>query len=400
MTRHRRALGGALTLAAAAATATALTVHHTPGRAAAAATPATPSNPSGGADHGRLREILRRLTTRDGAPGALLQYRDRTGDTVLTGGDADITRHTPMRPDSRFRIGSMTKPFIATVVLQLAGEHRLALDAPVERYLPGVVRGHGNDGRVITVRQLLQHTSGVPDYLTYLSPLDILKDPTAHHDTRDLVNLALAHPPTFAPGTGWRYSNTGYLLTGMLIERVTGHTYAEEIHHRVITPLDLDGTSVPGDSPQIPGPHPRGYARPGEDAPLLDTTAVNPSAAGAAGEMISTGTDINRFFDALVRGALLRPAQLREMTRTRPTGHPDGVAYGLGLESRPLPCGGLYWGHTGDMLGFETMGGATRDGAQATVMVNLGPGGPDAQSADMKAAIETALCPPRPTTAR
>jgi D-alanyl-D-alanine carboxypeptidase len=348
------------------------------------------------APHGDVRQILQRLTTADGAPGALAEVSDARGRTVLTSGVADVESRVPVRRDSRFRIGSMTKPFVATVVLQLVGERRVALDAPVERYLPGVVRGHGNDGRVITVRQLLQHTSGLPDYLSYLSPPEILKDPLAHRDARDLVNIALAHPPTFEPGTGWRYSNTEYLLAGMLIEKVTGHPYGREVRRRIIKPLHLHETYVPGDRSAIPGPHPRGYVRPGENAPLMDITAINPSIAGASGEMISSGTDVNRFLGALVHGRLLRPAQLREMMTTRPTGAPDGRAYGLGLESRPLPCGGgLYWGHDGDILGYQTAGGATAD-RQVTVMVNLDPGGSDAQDDDIRAAVQAALCEGRP----
>ncbi|MGK5551885.1 serine hydrolase domain-containing protein [Actinomadura kijaniata] len=349
------------------------------------------------ADQAGLNRLMERLTTVDGGPGALLHLRDRHGDTVLTSGVADVDSRAPIPRDSRFRIGSMTKPFVATVVLQLVGEHRVSLDAPVDRYLPGVVDANGNDGRVITVRHLLQHTSGVPDYLTYLDPREVLKDPLAHHDMRDLVNLALAHPPTFDPGTGrpgaeWHYSNTNYLLAGMIIEKVTGHTWAQEVRRRVITPLGLRATSVPDDASTIPGPHPRGYVRPGRDAPLMDLTAFNPSVAGPSGGMISSGADFDRFLGALVNGRLLRPAQLREMTRTRPTGDPDDREYGLGLESRPLPCGGLYWGHGGDIFGYETVGGATVNGAQATVMVNLDPGGTDAQSDDMKKVVQTALC--------
>ncbi|MGW7753654.1 serine hydrolase domain-containing protein [Streptomyces violaceusniger] len=390
--KRRRVRGGLLTLAVAMGVA-AVTPANMPWRntavtaTAATSTTATSTN---AADHTRLRALLRRLTTVDGAPGALVEVRNRHGgSSVLTSGVADVKSHAPIHRDSRFRIGSVTKSFVATVVLQLVGEHRVALDAPVERYLPGVVRGHGNDGRRITVRQLLQHTSGVPDILDYLTPREILEDPLAHHDTRDLVNIALAHPPTFKPGTGWRYSNTGYLLAGMLIEKVTGHTYGEEIRRRVIAPLGLRETYVPGDAPSIPGPHPRGYVRPGEDAPLMDITEINPSVAGPSGSMISSGTDLNRFLDALVR--LLRPAQLRQMMNTRPTGNPDGRAYGLGLESGPLPCGGLSWGHTGDVLGYETIGGATVEGRQATVMVNVDPGGSDAQDDDMRAAVQTAL---------
>lgn len=183
----------------------------------------------------------------------------------------------------------------------------------------------------------------------------------------------------------------------MLIEKVTGHTYGQEIRQRIIKPLRLRQTYVPNDASAIPGPHPRGYARPGQDAPLMDITAINPSVAGASGSMISSGTDLNRFLGALVRGRLLRPAQLREMMRTRPTGSPDGSAYGLGLESDPLPCGGLYWGHDGGILGYQTLGGATVDGRQATVMVNLYPGGSDAQDHDTKAAVQTALCEDRPS---
>ncbi|GAA2460123.1 serine hydrolase domain-containing protein [Actinomadura vinacea] len=379
---------GALTLAVAA------------GVAVSVLTGGTAAGAGNGADQARLRQLLDRLTTIDGGPGALLHLRDRHGDTVLTSGVADVNSNAPVPRDSRFRIGSMTKPYVATVILQLVGEHRVSLDAPVERYLPGVVRGKGHDRRRITVRQLLQHTSGVPDYLAYVDPQEILKDPLAHHDTRDLVNLALAHPQAFRPGRGWRYSNTNYLLAGMLIEKVTGHTWAEEIHRRIITPLGLRETSVPGDGSAIPGPHPRGYVRPGPDAPLRDLTAFNPSVAGPAGAMISSGADVDRFLGALVNGRLLRPAQLRELMRTRPTGDSDGRAYGLGLESRPLPCGGLYWGHSGDIFGYETVSGATVNGSQATVMVNLDPGGTDAQSNDMKTAVQTALCPDRSTTSQ
>ncbi|MFD4022880.1 serine hydrolase domain-containing protein [Streptomyces sp. NPDC058576] len=396
MSTRKRAFHGALTLTVALGIAAAAlpvaAAERTPAAVAASArvTARAPSNAATDSDT-RLRGLLHRLTTVDGGPGALVETRDRRGRTVLADGVADVTSRTPVHRDSRFRIGSMTKTFTATVLLQLVGERRVQLDAPVERYLPGVVRGHGNDGRTITVRQLLQHTSGLPDFLDHFDLLEIVENPLAHRDPLDLVNIALAQPPEFGPGEGWSYSNTGYLLVGMIIERVTGNTYGEEIERRVIEPLSLSGTSVPGDDPTISGPHPRGYVRPGADAPLLDITAVNPSVGGAAGGMISSGSDVNRFLKALLGGELLHPAQLGEMTRTRSTGGSDGRRYGLGLESRPLPRGGRYWGHTGDFIGYETAAGATFDGKQATAMVNLGPGGSDAQSDDLQAAVETAL---------
>lgn len=343
-------------------------------------------------DRPALRQVLQRLTTEDGAPGALAQVGDRHGSTVLTSGVADLDTGAPMRGDSRFRIGSMTKPYVATVILQLVGEHRVSLDAPVERYLPGVVRGHGNDGREITVRELLQHTSGLPDYLPCLSFPDFIADRYAHHDRAELLSLALSHPPLFAPGAGWSYSNTDYLLAGMLIEKVTGHPYGEEVRRRILVPLGLHATYVPGDRPTIPGPHPHGYVRPDDGTPIVEMTEFNPSIAIGSGDMISSGADMTRFFDALLHGRLLRPAELREMMTTRPTGGSDGRAYGLGLESRTLPCGGVYWGHGGDIFGFETIGGATTGGRSATVMVNLDPGGTDAQDDDVTAAIGAALC--------
>ncbi|WP_040806760.1 serine hydrolase domain-containing protein [Nocardia concava] len=336
------------------------------------------------------RTALQRLTEADGAPGALLEVRDAHGRTVLTSGVANRDTHAPMTGDARFRIGSMTKIFVATVVLQLVGEGRLDLDAPVERYLPGVVRGDGYDGHDITVRQLLQHTSGLPDYVDFLDLTQITTSPATHHDPMELVRLALAQPRTFAPGTGWHYSNTGYLLAGMIIDKVTGHPYAEEIDSRIIRPLALTDTLVPGDDQEIPGTHSQGYLKSADS--MVDITRFNPTVAGASGAMISTASDLNRFLDALVNGRLLRPAELQAMMTTRPTGDSDGSAYGLGLISTPLPCGGSYWNHDGGTPGFRSLGGATSDGRTATAMANLLAPGDDILAADLSAAVTTALC--------
>ncbi|TDB86805.1 serine hydrolase domain-containing protein [Actinomadura sp. 7K534] len=378
----------ALTVAAAATPAAA-----TP----AAATPAA-ADPAEVSRLDRLRPVVEQLAGPDGAPGALAEANDRDGRLVATGGVADIRTGAPVHPRSRFRIGSATKPFTATVVLQLAGEGRIELDAPVERYLPGVVRGAGNDGREITVRQLLQHTSGLPDVLDHLSPMEVLDDPLRHWEARELVDIALPHPREFDPGENWGYSNTNYLLAGMIIESVTGRSYRGEIHRRVIVPLGLHDTFVPGDAPGIPGPHPRGYVRPESD--LVDITRLNPTVAGAAGGMISSASDLNRFLAALLRGRLLMPAQLREMLDGRPTGSASGSKYGLGLRWLPAKesptCGDGFWGHDGDMLGFSVRTGATMDGRQATVMVNLNPGGGPALDDAMAEALPTALCGPNP----
>lgn len=342
--------------------------------------------------YGDVSAVLQRLTTVDGAPGALAEVSDGDGrTTVLTSGVSDIATGAPMAADSRFRIGSMTKMFVATVVLQLVAEHKIELDAPIDRYLPGVVRGNGNDGRAITVRELLQHTSGLPDYMDYVSEQSVITDPLTGYSPQDLLNIALAHPPLFPPGTAESYSNTDYVLAGLLIQAVTGRPYGEEIDRRIIDPLGLHDTSVPVDEPGIPGAHPQGYAELPGSAPV-DVSDFNPSLAYASGAMISSAADMNRFLGALLQGRLLPPAELRAMQSTVPTGDGSGSGYGLGLEGIPLPCGGRFWGHDGGILGFETMSGATPGGRAVTVMVNLNPGGTAAQDADIQAAVTTALC--------
>ena len=374
-----QAVGAVLTVAAVAAI-------QPVGRAAAT---------GGGADYPGLRAVIRRLTTEAGVPGALAEVHDRHGRTVITSGVGDLRTGARVPAHSRFRIGSVTKTFVATVVLQLAGEHRVDLDAPVEHYLPGLIRGNGNDGRHISIRHLLQHTSGLPDYLDDSLIQQVIADPLAHRDSYLLVQAALRHPSLFTPGERFSYSNTNYLVAALLIEKVTGRPYGEEIERRILRPLHLNETFVPGDETGIRGPHPNGYIRTDPDQQPMDFTRFNPSVAGAAGGMNSSGRDLNRFFAALISGRLLKAAELREMMRTRPTGRPSEYEYGLGLERANLPCGGVYWGHVGDSVGFSTQVGVTTTGRQVTVMVNLNPGGSEAQDVTLSTAVPTALCEDR-----
>ncbi|TDD32258.1 class A beta-lactamase-related serine hydrolase [Actinomadura sp. KC06] len=338
-------------------------------------------------DHRRLRLLIQRIATQDGAPGAMARVEERDGrKTVIRSGVGDLGTGAPIPEDGHWRIGSMTKPFVATVVLQLVGEDEVELDAPVDRYLPGLV------DRRITVRHILQHTSGLPDYLKHLSMPDIIANPLTGHDRRDLLATALKHPPLFKPGKGWSYGNTGYLLAGMLIEKVTGRPYGEEIKRRILEPLELRHTYVPVEESFLPRPHPRGYVRTAPDAAPLDRTRLNPSVAPSSGNMVSTASDVNRFFGALLGGRLLDRPELREMMTTRRTGRESGSRYGLGLERVRLPCGGHLWGHAGDFIGFSTRSGVNADGRTVTIMANLKPGNTDAQDDDLAAALTTALC--------
>ncbi|MEU7137721.1 serine hydrolase domain-containing protein [Streptomyces sp. NPDC046261] len=298
-------------------------------------------------------------------------------------GTAAMNTQRPMPRDGRFRIGSATKTFTATVVLQLVGEGRMSLEDTVEQWLPGVVRGNGNDGRHITVRQLLQHTSGIPDVKPEIPALNSANGYRAEryrtYTAEELMERAMRKRPDFPPGRGWSYSNTNYTLAAMITHKVTGRSWATEVRDRIIRPLSLTGTTTPGTSPFIPGPHARGYAAFGTDR-SIDVTTLNPSMAVGSGSIISTAHDLNRFYAALLGGRLLAPAQLDEMTTTMPA--PElGVRYGLGLAEIPLPCGGSYFGHRGELLGYVTWGGATRDGTRTAVVYVTSDGGQDTQQA-------------------
>lgn len=335
-----------------------------------------------------VRQGLNALVHSDGAPAALASVKDRAGLThTYTAGVGDLATGSKVPVDGQVRVGSNTKAFTAVVVLQLVGEGKIGLDAPVDTYLPGLVRGEGIDGRHITVRQLLQHTSGLPNYVKYLA------DDVRYYDPRDLLDIALQHKADFVPGTKWEYSNTNYVLAGLVIQKVTGRPLAEEMNHRVIKRIGLRHTyfPAPGDM-TIREPHPQGYYSDSAGAPLRDVTEMDPSWGWAAGQIISTNSDLNRFFTALLAGRLLPAAQLAQMRTTVPAAYfGSGARYGLGLVSGPLSCGGVYWGHGGSTTGYETRGGVTDDGRATNVAVTTQPTS-KAVMKRVESVVDTALC--------
>ena len=226
-----------------------------------------------------LQRLLDRLVAA-GAPGAGGWVQDDSGARQAASGVADLRTGRPMRPELHFRAGSLTKSLVATVVLQLVAEGRLSLQDSLQRWLPGILPY----GEQVTIRQLLNHTSGVPhnwatvEQTLYRSPGGRFRVWTP----RKLVALVADQPPDFPPGTAWSYSNTGYLLLGLVVEAASGSALGQELHRRILGPLGLHGTSFPGTSSGIPSPRSRGYSLPlgpqGEplDGPLLDVTAQNP----------------------------------------------------------------------------------------------------------------------------
>ncbi|MFC8919855.1 serine hydrolase domain-containing protein [Streptomyces sp. NPDC057116] len=331
-----------------------------------------------------------------GIPGALAQAQDRHGTWNGSAGVADTTTGRPRLPQDRYRVGSITKTFVATVVLQLEAEGRLDLDDTVESRLPGVVRGNGHDGRKITIRQLLNHTSGVydftsdPDYREKVFGSGFLEHRYDTWTPRRLLDVAMRHRPDFAPGTDWSYSNTNYVLAGMVIEKVTGRSYGKEVERRILKPLGLRATSVPGTDPTMPAPSGRAYSTlsgaPG--SPVHDVTELNPSLAWAAGEMVSDSADLQRFVRALLRGALLPPRQMKEMTTTVPLGEEaPSVRYGLGIIEQKLSCGKEVWGHSGGIHGSASEVVSTRDGRH-TLALNINGD----WAGDTRAVLEAEFC--------
>ncbi|MFF7656322.1 serine hydrolase domain-containing protein [Streptomyces sp. NPDC007983] len=327
--------------------------------------------------------------------------------SVATSGTADLNTGRPVPSDGYFRMASTSKTLIATVVLQLDAEGGLSLDDTVAHWLPGVVRGNGNDGSRITIRHLLQHTSGIHDDLPgYTTPEEYYRQRHDVHGPEQLVARAMAHAPDFPPGEGWEYSNTGYVLLDMVIQQATGQPGHREIEDRVLRPLGLDRTRWLGTSPSLPRPHAKAYQLfgPGSVVDVTDQIPVDHENLA----WVTTTRDENDFLRALLAGRLLPARQLAEMKRTVPVSAEvqrlwPGGRYGLGLVERPLSCGGTYWSHEGGDGGYITLNGVTDDGRRSAV-VSMSEARGDApehildQENAAGALIDHALCAGSPGT--
>ena len=306
-----------------------------------------------------------------GYPAALAAVTDSKGESagVAVGkGSLETGQAPPL--DGEVRIGSNTKTFVAVVVMQMVQEGKVGLDEPIETYLPGLIKGEGIDASRITVRQLLQHTSGLPEHTDYFfsSNAAALENIQHYIPARDLLDVALSKPAAFEPGTQWSYSNTNYIVLGMLIERVSQRPVGEQIDQRIIKRLGLSHTYFPGNGEKkIRGSHPQGYHINGEGK-LEDVTEMDASLPWTAGAMVSTPSELNTFFQAVFDGRLLTQTSIDEMKKGVDTGS-GGMVYGLGLFGTPLSCGGTSWGHGGGIFGYETHNAVGPDGTAVTVAV-------------------------------
>ncbi|MGW1913994.1 serine hydrolase domain-containing protein [Streptomyces sp. NPDC002076] len=321
-------------------------------------------------DRPELRKAIEEMVE-SGFTGVTMRVHDERGEWAGSAGRRQLGESAKPPADGHVRIGSNTKTFTATVMLQLAAEDTIGLDDPVADCLPEF----GLDPRV-TVRMLLQHTSGLFNFTgeyyddgTFAPGIPATTAGREWVDNRfktyqpeELARLASSRPARFEPGTDWSYSNTNYVLAGLLVEKVTGHSLAEEMQRLILGPLGLSGTVLPGTGPEIPEPHAHAYYRYEEDGEqkTVDVTRQNPSWISTGGDMISTTRDLHTFISALMSGRLLPAPLLAEMCKPHPK-----AGYGLGVFVQDAgDNGGTVITHNGGMAGHAALMYSTPDGSK------------------------------------
>lgn len=408
--RRRPAAVTALVLTAVAATC--------PAAALAGTMPAAQQSPAG-----QLTAIADQALAA-GAPGIVVRVDNGRGPVVsFTRQAAWNTADHVLRATDTFRMGSNTKTVTAVLVLQLVAEHRVRLDDTIEKWLPGAVPG----GKDITLRMLLNHTSGMADYAYTRTALDLMTgNETKHLSTEEMLALGTSLPAVGAPGEKYSYSNPGYIALGLVLEKATGRSVADLVQQRIAGPLGLKNTYLPTSSAPRPGTQPlahgyepdaahlaplveplglpEGYGFVGvNDDERVDVTAIDQSWDGAAGAIISTTSDWATFDTALMSGRLVPRRLLDEMLTTRPTDLADRN-YGLGVDEYHSPCGTV-WGHDGALPGYRSDNYTDRSGQRTVSVLSTTHFGlktsPDAGAAETKlvdAAICTMLGKPVPTS--
>jgi D-alanyl-D-alanine carboxypeptidase len=332
---------------------------------------------------------------RAGVPGAVALVRDGARVHTFTAGLADVELRRPMRAGLRFRVGSLSKPVVATLALKLVAERRLRLSDTVAGWLPGLLPA----GRRITINELLQHRSGLFNYTDspqLFAPLLTGQLPPSYVWTaRQLVGLATQHPLDFAPGTRFEYSNTNYIVLGLIIERVTHTPLERYAQHTLFDPLRMRFTAFA--LGRVSGAHAHGYVPflgpfPAAPGGLGDTEPLNGSQYGAAGSLVSTADDLDRFFRALFTGRVIPRRLVALMQATRPAvPAPDYQRYGLGLEGNRYPCASA-WGHGGTVWGYRAVVRASRDAEHLIVLLINHDSSPSALAAAITTTVSELYC--------
>ncbi|MGW8363894.1 serine hydrolase domain-containing protein [Streptomyces wedmorensis] len=335
----------------------------------AAAPPAAAASPASAPSSPDLSAAIAGLPRAD-ATAALVRVGGTEGSWQGSSGVHDLETNAPADPAARFRAGSVTKVFTAATVLQLAAEGRIDLDRTARSYLPDLIPGRY---ATVTVRQLLNHTHGIP---AAAMPGETVEEWYANrfvvHRPEEMVRSATAQPREFRPGTRQHYLNIGYTVAGLIVERVTGDTYEHQVERRILRPLGLRDTYFPGEAAEITGPYNHGYQTMRLDdgtTGLRDVSVWGTTDGWAAGDIVSTTADLERFTRALFAGRVVRGPLLEEMfTLPKVTDLKSGdpAAYSAGLSMKRLG-GREVWGKTGGRWGYNAAVASTRDGSRTLV---------------------------------
>ncbi|WP_329403585.1 serine hydrolase domain-containing protein [Streptomyces melanogenes] len=293
----------------------------------------------------KLDKAVRDVMKKAGIPGVQVGlWMPGKGSYVRAFGVADKRTGAPMTDDMRMRIGSVTKTFTATAVLELVDDGKVGLDDPISKYFKGVPNGHR-----IAVRDLLDMRSGLFSYSADDAFIKaFLTNPDRPFTPKELLAYAFKHPNQFPPGSKFQYCNTNYILLGLLVEKMTGRSLRDVIEHRILRPSHLDDTLFPK-AAEFPRPHAHGYTNQTLTGKVTDSTHWNPSWAWAAGSMISDLHDLKHWAKDLATGTLLSPEAQAERLKVLPTGIP-GAGYGLGIFNIQG-----WTGHNGSLPGYETL---------------------------------------------
>jgi len=351
------------------------------------------TRPSTSAD---LRDDLRSLAgqlVNEGMTGAIVRVDDGRAVVQFAVGLGNLKPRRDLDPGDEFRVGSVTKTCIAALVLQLVAERRLALNDSVDRWLPGQVP----NGSAITIRMLLNHSSGLPDYTDDPVLMDLLQGHAPRlRPPAQLLAMGARQKPLFAPGTAWAYSNTNYIALGLILQKVTNRSVRQLVEERISQPLGLKHTYL-GGGPGFRGTayahgysDPTSYAGPVVDG-LVNTTGLDLNWAWTAGGMVSTAPELATVYAAVLSARLVPHPQLQQMKATIPTSTP-GVGYGLGIQQEVGPCGNRVWFHTGGVPGYTSVAVVDDTGERTGVLLIPSDVESEARHAAVQRLLDAILC--------
>ena len=353
-----------------------------------------PVSPAAADDRSLQRGLDELVAAPDGPPGVIVVLRDGDRQRVLRAGTADLTTGRPLEPRDHTRTASTSKAFSGAVALSLVRQHRLTLDDTIGRRLPQLPRAW----RSVTLRQLLQHTSGLPDFSQSPEFRSLIQaDPHHHFDSRRLLDFVAGEPLRFAPGSRYQYSNSDNIAVALMAEVATGAHYEDLLRHDVYRPLGLRDTSLP-QGYRMPEPYMRGYAVGGPSGPEDVSETIGMSGVWASGGITSSPRDLATFIGGYAAGALTSRAALREQRHwipgaSEPAG-PGRNSAGLAVFRYETRCG-VVLGHTGNTLGYTQLIAATPDGRRAltfSLTTQVNQAGNAALLRKVRAVEEDAVC--------